>query len=482
MIQYVSTLGGGAPVDFEAAILEGYAPDGGLYVPERLPSVSPETLRSWSQLSYPDLAFEVISLFVDQSSVGEADLRKLIYDSFSPFTHPDVIPLRPMKTTEGLYIMELFHGPTLSFKDVAMGFLVNLVDYFLQRRGERRNILVATTGDTGPAAAHASIGKTTLDTWLLYPRGMVTEEQERQMTTLTEPNVHAVAVENCPEGGDDLDLVISQLMDDPATKEKYGISSVNSINWGRVMVQTVHYFYGYFRVVDEVGERVSFSVPSGAFGNLCAGTLAREMGLPVEKFICANNENATLHRIFREGVMVKKALINTASSAIDIILPYNFWRFQYFITGQDAPRLKAWTEQFKTTGEIRFDAETHALIRRGIRSQVVTDEVTLALIKEIFQQEDYLIDPHLAVALAAGLALKDELPEDGKLICLATAHPAKFTAVIKTALGKEELPEQAKHPSIEAAKSYFHNILLCEQPELSPALVHALEQASRKQR
>ena len=278
MLQFVSTLGGGEPVNFEAAILRGYAPDGGLYVPERLPRLTPETLQSWSDLSYTDLAFEVISRFVERSIVGETDLRRLIRDSFSPFTHPDVIPLRLLKTSENLYIMELFHGPTLSFKDVAMGFLVNLVDFFLQRRGEHRNILVATTGDTGPAAAHASVGKTTLDTWLLYPRGMVTEEQERQMTGLTEANVHAVAVENCPEGGDDLDLVISQLMDHPETREKYGISSVNSINWGRVMVQTVHYFYGYFQVADEVGERVSFSVPSGAFGNLCAGTLAREMG------------------------------------------------------------------------------------------------------------------------------------------------------------------------------------------------------------
>ena len=178
--------------------------------------------------------------------------------------------------------------------------------------------------------------------------------------------------------------------------------------------------------------------------------------------------------------MSKRTLVNTASSAIDIILPYNFWRFLYFITGQDASRLKAWVEQFKQTGEIRFDTETHALIKHGIRSKMVTDAETLSLIKEVFQREDYLIDPHLAVALAAGLALRDELPKNGKLICLATAHPAKFTTVIKTALEQEELPEQAQHSSIEAAKTHFHNILLCEQPQLSSALVHALEQASRK--
>lgn len=480
MIQFVSTLGGGSPVSFETAILDGYAVDGGLYVPERLPRVLPETLQQWANLSYPDLAFEVVSLFIDRSVVSEAELRQLVQDSFSSFTHEDVIPLRPLKTDRGLYVMELFHGPTLSFKDVAMGFLVNLVDFFLRRKGQHRNILVATTGDTGPAAAYASIGKSTLDTWLLYPKRMVTEEQERQMTSLSEPNIHAVAVENCPEGGDDLDFVISQLMDNASTKEKYGISSVNSINWGRVMVQTVHYFYGYFRVVDRVGERVSFSVPSGAFGNLCAGTLAREMGLPVEKFICATNQNATLYRIFEEGVLVKRELINTPSSAIDIILPYNFWRFLYFITGQDAARLKAWTQQFKESGELRFDTETYAQIKRGIRAAFVTDEQTLALMKQVFAEEDYLIDPHLAVALSAGLSLRNELPEDGKLICLATAHPAKFKNVVLAALETDELPAAAVHPSLEAAKESFHNVLLCEQPALHRALVHALEQTKRR--
>ncbi|MGB3780753.1 MAG: threonine synthase [Tunicatimonas sp.] len=478
MLQYVSTLGGGAPVDFETAILEGYAPDGGLYVPEHLPRVSSETLRQWADLSYPELVFEVLSLFIDRRIVSEAELRQLTQDSFESFTHEDIIPLRPL-SPRGTYVMELFHGPTLSFKDVAMGFLVNLVDFFLQRKGQHRNILVATTGDTGPAAAHASVGKSTLDTWVLYPKGMVTEEQERQMTSLSEKNVHAVAVEHCPEGGDDLDFVISQLMDKPATKEKYGISSVNSINWGRVMVQTVHYFYSYFRVVDRVGERVSFSVPSGAFGNLCAGTLAREMGLPVEKFICATNENATLYRIFEEGVLNKKKLINTPSSAIDIILPYNFWRFLYFITGQDAAQLKAWTKQFKETGELRFDADTYNLIKRGIRSVFVTNADTLAEMKRVYEEQGYLADPHLAVALSAGRSLRDQLPPDGKLICLATAHPAKFKDVVLAALESDELPASAQHPSLEAAKERFHNLLLCEQPVLHRALLHALEQTRR---
>lgn len=475
MLKFVSTLGGAKPVDFETAILNGYAPDGGLYVPEKLPQISLENLKKWSYYSYTELAFEILSLFIDRKFVGKDDLKNLIEQSFSTFNHKEVLPLVQIKNDNQLFIMELFHGPTLSFKDVAMGFLVNLFDFFLKRKGENKNILVATTGDTGPAAAYASIGKTSLNTWLLYPKGLITEEQERQMTTLVEPNIHAVAVEDCPDGGDDLDLVISQLMDNKETNKKYNISSVNSINWGRVMVQTIHYFYGYLKVVDKVGEKISFSVPSGAFGNMCAGTLAREMGLPVEKFICATNENATLSRIFNEGLFIKKELVNTPSSAIDIILPYNFWRFLYFITGQDPNKLKSWTDTFKKTNKLQFDESTHITLSKGFLSKYITSKETLELIKSVFLEYNYLMDPHLSVAFSAALSFQDELPKNGKLICIATAHPSKFRNSILEALGKDELPEQAKHESIEKAKEYFNNILLCKQPQLHKALIHALE-------
>ena len=341
MIKYVSTRGGISPVAFDEVVLSGFAADGGLFVPETIPKVTPEQFRSWAELSYPDLAFELLSLFIDRSIVPADDLRKLLDDSYSTFESPNVIDMVPLGDEGRTIIMELFHGPTLSFKDVAMGFLINVLDYLLEKRGEHLSIVLATTGDTGPAAAWASAGKKTIDCWPLYPRSMITEEQERQMTTLNANNVHPVGVENCANGGDDLDLVVAKLFEDRELKDKLNLSSVNSINWCRVMVQSVHYFYGYYRAVEKVGDEVDFSVPSGAFGNLFGGFLARSMGLPVNQFICANNANHALHTVFSSGLFAKKDLVQTLSSAIDIVVPYNFWRFLYYSCGSDSEKIKS---------------------------------------------------------------------------------------------------------------------------------------------
>ncbi|MGB5709290.1 MAG: pyridoxal-phosphate dependent enzyme, partial [Arenicellales bacterium] len=311
MIKYVSTRGGIPPVTFDEAVLQGFAADGGLFVPESIPMVTPEQFISWVDLDYPDLAFELLSLFIDRSIIPANDLKQLLDNSYKSFEHPDVIGFVPLGDEGRTYIMELFHGPTLSFKDVAMGFLINILDYLLQQRKEHLSIVLATTGDTGPAAAWASAGKETIDCWPLYPRGMISEEQERQMTTLNAANVHPVGVENCADGGDDLDFVVAKLFSDEELKKRLNLSSVNSINWCRVMVQAVHYFYGYYRVVDKIGDEIIFSVPSGAFGNLFGGYLARSMGLPVNTFICANNVNQALHTAFSEGVFAKKDLVQT---------------------------------------------------------------------------------------------------------------------------------------------------------------------------
>ena len=232
--------------------------------------------------------------------------------------------------------MELFYGSTLSFKDIGLSFLVNLVDFFLKRKKKKLSIIVATTGDTGPAAASYIAGKSTMDAWVLYPKGMITEEQERQMTTLHHSNVHPVGVYNCPEGGDDLDVVIKKLYANHAFKEKVNLSSVNSINWGRIMIQTVHYFYGYLQIADTIGEEICMAVPSGAFGNLCAGGIARKMGLPIKTYIAAQNKNECLKRIFNEGVFSMAPIYETVSSAIDILVPMNFWRYLYFCVDGDA--------------------------------------------------------------------------------------------------------------------------------------------------
>jgi len=476
MIKYVSTKGGIDPVTFDVAVLQGFAADGGLFVPETIPKVTQEQLENWANLSYPDLAFEILSLFIDRTVIPAEDLRQLVNNSYQDFESQDVVKLVPLGSDSNVSIMELFHGPTLSFKDVAMGFLINVLDYFLTKRGEHLSIILATTGDTGPAAAWASAGKNTIDCWPMYPRGMISEQQERQMTTLKAANVHAVGVENCADGGDDLDYVVARLFADEELKNKLNLSSVNSINWCRVMVQSVHYFYGYYQVVDNIGDEIVFSVPSGAFGNSFGGYLARSMGLPVKTFVCANNVNQALHTAFSRGVFAKKDLIQTMSSAIDIVVPYNFWRFLYFASGSDGSKIKTWMDDFQQSGQVEFDSKTLAAIQDGYVSIAISDDLTRDTIREVFYGGDhYLLDPHTAVAVAAVRQLKDSLPQDLKIVCLATAHPAKFPEIIRNCLDSgSELPEQGRHPSLEKASKVCQHIRLCDLDNLEYALIDAM--------
>jgi threonine synthase len=474
MIQFVSNKGGGKPVDFETAILDGFASDGGLYVPDTLPNITKEQLRNWKGLSYVELAFEILSLFIDRTIVSEGELKKILETAYTPFEKKEIIPLYPLKSRKDTYIMELFHGPTISFKDVGLAFLVNLVNFFLERKKEHLTLIVATTGDTGPAAAYFTAGKSNLDAWVLYPKGLITEEQERQMTTLQDANIHPVGVSNCPDGADDLDLVIAKLYADIPFKEKLKLSSVNSINWGRIMMQTVHYFYGYLQVVDAIGEQVNMSVPSGAFGNLCAGGIAREMGLPIKYFVVANNKNACLHRIFSEGRFSKEEIIETPSSAIDILVPSNFWRFLYFRTDKNTKNIKKWVDQFNATGSVTFDKQTFESYAKGFKSYSATDKETLDIINELYISEDYVLDPHGAVAVVAADHLKVELGDE-KLICFATAHPSKFPEIIKQALHTNVLPKAATHHSVETAKQLCEKVYLCDHKHLEKALMHAME-------
>ena len=473
MLKFVSNKGGGRPVDIETAILAGYAPDGGLYVPEELPQVTSDQLEKWRGLSYKGLAFEILSLYIDRSIVSADDLRTIIDKAYDTFEKEEVIPIPKLQSRDDTYVMELFYGSTLSFKDVGLSFLCNLVDFFLARKKERLSIIVATTGDTGPAAASYIAGKSTLDAWVLYPKGLITEEQERQMTTLHHGNVHPVGVYNCEDGGDDLDLVISSLYANLEFKERVNLSSVNSINWGRIMIQTVHYFYGYLQVADRVREEVSMCVPSGAFGNLCAGGIARKMGLPVKYYIIANNKNECLHRIFSEGVFSKEPIHETVSSAIDILIPMNFWRFLYFCVEKDASKIKMWTEQFESTGKVEFDEETFNSYKQGFLSNSVTDEATLGIIKEIYESESYLLDPHTAVAVAVLNKMRSQIGNH-KVICLATAHPSKFPNVMQQALGRDYLPIEATHPSIETAKRKCQKGFTIDHEYLEEGLLDAM--------
>jgi len=330
-----------------------------------------------------------------------------------------------------------------------MGFVINLFDYFLRRRGERRTLVVATSGDTGPAAAHASAGKHALSTWLFFPTGLITEEQERQMTTIMAANVHSVTIDNCRNGSDDLDELIAYCFADDAFREEMQLSSVNSINWARVMTQTVHYFYGYLRHAKQVGDPVNFSVPCGAFGNMCAGSMARKMGLPVGEMIVATNANLVLSQALETGVFAKIDIKNTFASAIDISVPMNFWRHLYFSLGGDANRIREAWECYEREGSVRFSAEEHTAFSTGFRTHIVADDAILATTNSIWEDEKYLLDPHGAVAVAAARHYRSQV--SGPIVCLATAHPAKFPETIRQAIG--EAPTQGSHTALEAARS-----------------------------
>ncbi len=473
MLNFVSNKGGGVAVDIETAVLNGYAPDGGLYVPERLPQVSPGQLSKWKNLSYQELVFEVLSLFIDRSIVPAQDLKLIIAKSYATFEKEEVIPIPKLASQKNIYVMELFHGATLSFKDIGLSFLVNLIDFFLKRKQKKLSVIVATTGDTGPAAAAHIAGKSTLDAWVLYPDALITEEQKRQMTTLHHNNVHPVGVYNCPEGGDDLDAVIKKLYANQEFKDKVNLSSVNSLNWGRVMIQTVHYFYGYFQIADKIGEEISMVVPSGGFGNLCGGGLARKMGLPIKTLIAANNKNECINRIFGQGVFSMAPIHKTVSSAIDILVPMNFWRYLYFCVDRDAQKIKNWMEEFEKTGTVRFDENSFHAYKKGFLSASVSDEQTIAVIKEVFEAEGYLLDPHTAVALSVANALRADIGEH-KVLVLATAHPAKFPEIIQRSLASGSLPKAATHTSIEQAKRQCQKGYTADLSHLEEALLDAM--------
>lgn len=474
MTQYISSWGGTESVDLETAVLQGKASNGGLFVPTELPNVESSQLESWQSLSYQDLAFEVLSLFIDRNTVPASDLKRLVDSSFANFAHPETIPHH--RLGDGIVIQELFHGPTLSFKDVAMGFVVNLFDFFLTRRGERKTLMVATSGDTGPAAASATIGKSSLDTWLFFPEGLITAEQVRQMTTIMAPNVHPVSVKGCRNGSDDLDELIDACFLDEEFRKEMCLSSVNSINWARVMTQTVHYFYGYLRHAKQVGDPVHFSVPCGAFGNMCAGSIAKRMGLPIGRLIVAHNENQTLGTVFETGVFEKKDICNTHATAIDISVPMNFWRHVYFSLGLDVEQVSQAFEQYETSGAVTFSSEQHARISDGFLHHCASDPEILETMKSTWETGNYLLDPHGAVAVAAAYRYR-EAASGAPIVCLATAHPAKFPETVKLALGS--IPEQGKHHSLGSALVACERKYCCDQKSATKTIRETMRKVAQ---
>jgi len=425
-MQYLSTRGGVAPVSFSQAVMMGLATDGGLLLPERIPAVDPTTLAAWARLPFASLALEVIGRFVGEDDIPRADLAPLVERSYSTFTHPEVTPV---VTVDGLRILELFHGPTLAFKDVALQLLGNLFEYLLARDGGHLNILGATSGDTGSAAIYGVRGKRGIDIFILHPHNRVSPVQERQMTTVLDANVHNIAIDGT---FDDAQRIVKSLFGDLGFKDAYRLGAVNSINWARIAAQIVYYFYAWGRVSGgDPGRSVSFSVPTGNFGDIFAGYVARGMGLPVERLVLATNRNDILARFISSGAYESGEVYATASPAMDIQVSSNFERYLFYLMDGDTRAVKALMDGFARTGRLAVSEDKHRQARADFASTAVGEEQTVATIRQVYQQSGYILDPHTAVGVAAAQAVG--VPD---AICLATAHPAKFSEAVAGAIGR----------------------------------------------
>jgi threonine synthase len=448
-MNYISTRGGAPKKRFSEILLEGLAADGGLYVPESYPQAD---LAAWRRLSYRGLAHQVLSRFIDDVP----ELEKLVRRTYTKkiFGSTAITPLRTLEP--GLYLLGLSNGPTLAFKDVALQLLGNLFEDTLKRHKATLNILAATSGDTGSAAEHALRGKKGIQVFMLSPHGRMSAFQRAQMYSLQDANIHNLAVKGV---FDDCQDVVKKVNADAAFKAKYRIGAVNSINWARIAAQVVYYFKGYFAATRSNKEQVSFAVPSGNFGNIYSGYVARRMGLPIRRLILATNENDVLDEFFRTGrYRVRKAAQATSSPSMDISKASNFERYAFDLVEREGKALARLWNRLYADGEI----DLSLVPRAGFASGRSTHADRLATIKSMYAEHGIMIDPHTADGVCVALRLREG---DEKVICMETALPAKFSETIREALGREparpagferleELPQRFEviEPDAEAVK------------------------------
>ncbi len=423
-MRYISTRGGIDPVSFSEAVMMGLATDGGLLLPASVPQIDERTLRGWAELPFQQLAVEVMLPYVGDD-LSRTELADLVQRSYASFTHPEVTPL---VTAGNRRILELFHGPTAAFKDVALQFLGNLFERLLEKQGGRLNILGATSGDTGSAAIYGVRGKERIQIFILHPLGRISPIQERQMTTVLDDNVHNIAIRGTFDDGQ---RIVKTLFNDLAFKAHYHLGAVNSINFARVLAQAVYYFYAWGRVTrGDTGRSVGFSVPTGNFGDIFAGYLAKCMGLPVERLILATNRNDILSRFVRTGVYQLGEVHPTVSPSMDIQVASNFERYLYYLMDQDPSAVRSLMEKMGREGRLRVSDEKRQQVARVFSAVAVSEDETLEQIRSTYQATGYILDPHTAVGVRAAADRPDA-------ICLATAHPAKFGAAVRQAIGVE---------------------------------------------
>ncbi|SLM35185.1 threonine synthase [Lasallia pustulata] len=499
---YLSTRGGSYGLPFEEVVLKGLASDGGLFIPEEIPTLPSDWASSWKDLSFADLAYNVLSLYISPSEIPPQDLKIIIRRSYSSFRASDITPLVTLNEKTNLHLLELFHGPTFAFKDVALQFLGNLFEYFLVRRNKGKTghgrhhltVIGATSGDTGSAAIYGLRGKKDVSVFILHPKGRVSPIQEAQMTTVMDANVHNLAVEGT---FDDCQDTVKALFADEDINKTHKLAAVNSINWARILAQTTYYFHAYFSLTrspnwKNAASKVHFVVPTGNFGDVLAGYFGKKMGLPIEKLVVATNENDILDRFWKSGYYEKKAVHGkeaegglpedgvkahaegvreTLSPAMDILVSSNFERLLWFLAYQvygkgsteehrkiAGEQVRVWLNEMKAKDGFGVDDAILQAAKADFESERVSDKETVATIKHFYSsgtpatnrasndtngtshQGGYILDPHSAVGIAASLRSIGRSPpsSDTHHVSLATAHPAKFANAVDLALKHEK--------------------------------------------
>ncbi|MDX9859483.1 MAG: threonine synthase [Rhodospirillales bacterium] len=431
-MKYVSTRGKAPILPFDDVLLAGLARDGGLYVPETWPRWTRRQIRSLRGLSYAELAVEVMQPFIG-TSIPQTDFARIVADAYAGFGHAAVAPLKQMGGDR--WVLELFHGPTLSFKDYALQVVGRLFDYVLKAKGQRVTIVGATSGDTGSAAIEACRDRDAVDIFILHPKGRVSDVQRRQMTTVPSANVHNIAVEGT---FDDCQDMVKAMFNDAAFRDRFNLSAVNSINWARIMVQIAYYFAAAV-ALGAPDRAVTFAVPTGNFGNVFAGYGARRMGLPIPKLIIGSNSNDILTRYFTAGTMETAPVVPTLSPSMDIQISSNFERLLFEFYRREGGRLAPVMERFRAKGTVSFGRGRWQRMRKIFDGTRLDDAGTRDEIRRVYQETGEMLDPHSIIGLVAGERLR--AADGSALVAVATAHPAKFPVAVEEATGvRPELP------------------------------------------
>lgn len=433
-MEYISTRGSEEKLSFDEVLLKGLADDGGLYLPEEYPYFTKQEIREMRGLSYQELAFVIIYPFV-KDVIEKKELEDIVYKSYLGFNHDAVAPLRQLGSS--LWLTELYHGPTLAFKDYALQLVGNLFDYVLEKKQQKITIIGATSGDTGSAAIHACMDKSNMDVFILHPHNKVSEIQRKQMTTVSSSNIHNIALEG---NFDDCQNMVKAMFSDEKYRSELNLSAVNSINWARIMAQVVYYFWSGI-ALGAPDNFTSFAVPTGNFGNIFAGYVAMKMGLPIGQLIIGSNANDILPRFVNSGLMEKKEVVASISPSMDIQISSNFERLLFEVLDRDSEKLVSMMEDFSKKGSYEVEKEVIDKIGNIFSAHSLDDEKTKIKINKIHQNTGVVLDPHSAIGVSAGMRKRQDM--ETPVVCLATAHPAKFADAVRASTGNmPEIPKE----------------------------------------